>query len=1005
MKLILFAAVVGFIVIGSAFGQSVSEFPPYLLPTVDRSALSGGRTHAIAVKPDRDSEIVFSTEWGGLWKTSNGGASWSHLTNLRAIWAKDIAYAEGDTLIATVQGTNKVIDDSGIWVSHDGGDSWAPAAFGWHGPANGISVAPDNRRKIYVATDFGVATSTDNGDTWTQTHVDGWPHSIVALAHNRAVVLSQSGVFRITPDGTWDNVLPGNFVVSDSFKQVDAWPGDLDKIFVLQDRDHLFLYEMGANRFTPIQIPAVGRISRNPFVRISARPGGASGFEIWVGTGVALLRRTCADITDALRTGPFNWASFGRDDGIHDDTGFMALNSAGLPLLYGSDGGIFKPTDSGSTHWERAAIGGSGLNSYQITALGGTEYDVGELSLYFATQDNGSLWSSPDAGITWPRASAPEGSFVQVASHAHDPSAATVAWNSILNGPRWTNMFADGNMERQREVPAYVRGSGYLTDFTMPFYVSPRTWVRYRNQAAAVPELYISRDNGDNWAKIAEITFASRGFPKPSGIGARETVYAPFTGNPSVHERIGLIRFDLRTNQNYGDSNIIYLPDNGSLGMRATMFDFSAVFGVDPMNPDFIIAPDIVNGVIKVTHNGGTTWSTDVMLTNLVTRYGVFRLGQTGLTDIQQGAWGMEVTTIYFDPFDSHRILIGTREAGIIWSGDGGATWAPVPGSEKILYCTGFFMTHSNEGYASSYGRGLWKLDFRHIRAPFPPADYCAQQTCYSRPHGNPTAIQTMLTPGVGDAMVVRNGHINGLKYGKDGKLEVITVSPGSNFVRYLGKANDLPLLPVKESDQGIGFEDEIAAQAALKNKEFVNALLMKNGKVEVILSSDSEFVRTGSAQIAAVTKPNDSPIEILDKVGAVQAIGDLLRGRKPPQSNFTRPFLFVNSSIPSVSIPVLGSDGILRLWAAGVKPPSELIGAQIMVTVDGVVVNQDVRFGKDGTMSTKIATPERLGYGSHVVALVYLGKPILQATFVKGYMDDSAENPNEVKKQPAIRK
>jgi hypothetical protein len=366
----------------------------------------------------------------------------------------------------------------------------------------------------------------------------------------------------------------------------------------------------------------------------------------------------------------------------------------------------------------------------------------------------------------------------------------------------------------------------------------------------------------------------------------------------------------------------------------------------------------------------------------------------------------MEVTTIYFDPFDSQRILIGTREVGIIWSGDGGATWANVRGSEKILYCTGFFMTHNNEGYASSYGRGLWKLDFKHIRAPFPVADYCPRTTCGLRPRGNPNAIQMTLASDFRDVMVIRNGHINGLKYGKGGQIEVITVSPGSNFVRYLGKADDLPPLPVKESDKGIGFEDEIAAQAALKNKEFVNALVMQNGKLEAIISSDSEFVRRGFAQMAADAKPNDPVIEMIDKLkDPVQAVEDLLKGVKPPQFNFTSPFLFVTTSIPSVSIPVLGSDGILRLWAIGVKPNSELIGAQLMVTIDGAVVDKEVRFEKDGTLSAKIVAPEKLSYGSHFVALVSGGKPILQAMFVKGYIDDVDKKPSEGKKPPAPRR
>jgi photosystem II stability/assembly factor-like uncharacterized protein len=988
----------------SSFGQSVAEFPPYLLPTVEQAPLCGGRTIAIAVKPGIDSEIVFSTEFGGLWKTTNGGINWRHLSNLTAIWAKDVAYAEDDTLIATVQATNKVIDDSGIWVSRDGGDSWAPADFGWHGPANGISVAPDNRRKIYVATDFGVATSTDNGGTWTHTQVDGRPRSIVALARNRAVLLSKSGVFRLTPDGTWDNVFPGDFVVGDAFKQVDAWPGNLDKIFVLKDYDHLYLYEMGANRFTAIEMPAVGRLSRNPFVRISARPGGASGFEIWAGTGVQLLRRTCANIEDAVGTGRFNWASFSRYDGLHDDTGFLALNSAGLPLLFGSDGGVFKPTDSSSTHWERAAVRGSGLNSYQITALGGTEYTVGDLSLYFATQDNGSLWSSPDGGINWPRASSPEGQFVQVAPYAHDPSAATVAWNSIRPGddPRWSSMFANGNLEGEREVPANVPGSrtGYLSDFTVPYYINRDTWVRYRSPHDGRPEIYISRDNGDHWGKIAEIEVALRGLPKPASAGGRDRLYVPFTASPGASERIGLIRLDLRT----GAMETIYLPDDGSLGIRATNYDHSAVFGVDPLNPDFIIAPDIKNSVIKVTRNGGRTWQSAFALKNLVTRSGVFRLGTFNAHDVGSEGYGMEVTTIYFDPFDSHRILIGTRETGIIWSGDQGRTWARVPDSEKILYCTGFFMTRNNEGYASSYGRGLWKLDFRTIRALPTDANYCPETRCNIRLRGDPDRIQSTLTYDIRNAMVVRNGHINGLKLGKDGQIELITISPGSNFVRYLDKSDDSPALPVKENDQGIGFDDEIAAQAALKNNEVVNGIVMQNGRLQAIVSSASDFIRLGFAQVPSVVKRNEPPSEVVDKTNPpFHAIEGLWKKR--PRSNLTGPQLVVTTSIPSASLPILGSDGILWLWAAGMKPNSEFIGAQLAVSVDDRIVNKDMRFGYDGIMSTKIRMPESLDYGTHRVALVAGGKPILHAVFVKGYTNDAEKRSTQENKLLPFRK
>ncbi|MBC8066524.1 MAG: hypothetical protein H7Y17_16965, partial [Chlorobia bacterium] len=546
--------------------------------------------------------MIFSAQYGGLWKTSNGGSTWSHIFS--AIWAKDVAYAQGNTVIATIFGDNKVASESGIWVSPDGGTTWGQASIDYplgRGGVYGISVAPDDRRKVYVATDYGIATSRDNGITWEHTRLEGNPRSIIALPGNKAMALATTGVFR-SDGGPWRRIKEGNFGFSngDTFKLIDALPTDRDKVFILQDYDNLYLYEVAADRFSAIRVPGRGR-SRNPFIRVSLRPSPAQGFELWLGNGVHLLRRTCSDIDDARRTGVFNWASFGRDDGIHDDTGFMGLDSAHLPVLYGSDGGIFKPANSQATFWQRAAVTGSGLNSYQITALGGTEYTAGDLSLYFSTQDNGSIWSSGDAGITWPRAGSPEGSFVQVTPFAANPTSATVAWNSIRGAdPRWTSMFGSGNLGTQWEVPANSPGSrfGFLTGFSIPIFVAPSAWVRYRfPPEGGSPELYRSRDNGNTWVKVAEINLEQRGVPIPS----RELVFGAFRApgsRPGGGERIGIIKFDPRIPV-YGAANLINLPDDGSLGIRATEFDFRAVFGVDPTNPDYIIAPDIVNGLIK----------------------------------------------------------------------------------------------------------------------------------------------------------------------------------------------------------------------------------------------------------------------------------------------------------------------------------------------------------------------------------------------------------------------
>jgi hypothetical protein len=70
----------------------------------------------------------------------------------------------------------------------------------------------------------------------------------------------------------------------------------------------------------------------------------------------------------------------------------------------------------------------------------------------------------------------------------------------------------------------------------------------------------------------------------------------------------------------------------------------------------------------------------------------------------------MQVTHISFDPYRDDQILVGTRDAGVICSNDGGNTWGRIRGSERILYVTGFQFQPDGTTIMSSYGRGLWKL-------------------------------------------------------------------------------------------------------------------------------------------------------------------------------------------------------------------------------------------------------------------------------------------------------
>ncbi len=70
------------------------------------------------------------------------------------------------------------------------------------------------------------------------------------------------------------------------------------------------------------------------------------------------------------------------------------------------------------------------------------------------------------------------------------------------------------------------------------------------------------------------------------------------------------------------DSDAVRLPGSGSLGRRAVAWDTHTVFGVDPYDWQFLIAPDILAGDVKVSHDGGETWSKDLRLTAQILKGG-----------------------------------------------------------------------------------------------------------------------------------------------------------------------------------------------------------------------------------------------------------------------------------------------------------------------------------------------------------------------------------------------
>lgn len=714
-----------------------------------KNAANGGRVQSIAVNPVNRDNAIIAMQFGGLWQTYNAGKAWFRVYTLPAVYVTDVEYgADGKTVVATVFRDNRTQNGGGggIYVSRSNGDFWVRPATGIVPPnplttvptsAHSVSRAPDERGLWYVGTDSGVAISRDDAITWTHTSFAGSAiQSVLAFPGGSVLAMAQSRVWRSDDRGAnWRVVIeddfsqfsPMNGGVAPSSNKMDRSPLHPWAFIFKEFKDapahgsgKLWFYELDTGLATPLALPQ-GRY-RGPFVRVSKVDlFGGNHIRVWVGTGwdgYYVIREDAASIR-ALRSTPEHddWVSFIAEAGIHADMGDLGLDADAKPAFMGTDGGIYKPRPlpkwweiGGQSKWMSAARPGSGMNSLQISDLAGTNVRQpnGNISttLYFTTQDN-SFYTSPDGGATWAVGDESEGFGLEARPDANSGQTAQIMFVAA-NGRGDT--FADLNVTNRRVVPKLDQNGVALDGFQNPFFVSQQpgsntsNWLRRRlPNAQPLTEVYFSNNSGENWFKFATVNFTFAGEIRTVGTVAWLPVFTGGAGN-----QIGLVPMSTSTAPGlppptYDDSDVVRLPGGGSLGQRFTEFDSHAIYAVHPTNWAYLIAPDIIANDVKVTRDGGKTWHKSAGLTAQVLRGGALRM------------WGgkadfMQVTEIAFDPYNPRRILVGTRDGGIVCTANDGRTWRTIYDSDKIHYITGFHFHPSGAVYISSYGHGLWQL-------------------------------------------------------------------------------------------------------------------------------------------------------------------------------------------------------------------------------------------------------------------------------------------------------
>ena len=353
----------------------------------------GGRVTDLAGDPADANKFYVGAASGGVWKTVDGGANFTAIfdghgslaTGALAIDPRDSNVLYVGTGEASPGGGSVTYPGDGVWKTSDGGASWQHLGLEHTIAIGRIAVDPQHPDTVFVAamgnlysrnTDRGVYRSQDGGQTWTQvlfvSDIAGAvdvaidpsdPRRVFAATWQRIRFPQEriyggpgSGLWLSSDGGTtWTRLaggLPGP-ETEPSRIGVAIAPSSPGTIYAVYYRKSdtalqgLFRSTDGGTTWTQATATGLGNIVNNQGTwsgRIFVHPGNPG--EVWV-DGVGLARSTNGG------------TSFTSVPGLHADhhaQWFFPGNPS--IILKGNDGGLYRSTNGGTswTHFNNLPI-------------------------------------------------------------------------------------------------------------------------------------------------------------------------------------------------------------------------------------------------------------------------------------------------------------------------------------------------------------------------------------------------------------------------------------------------------------------------------------------------------------------------------------------------------------------------------------------------------------------------------------------------------------------------
>ncbi len=456
-------------------------------PSTTTAGLAGaGRLNFIRIDPNNANNLFVGSPGGGLWTSTNAGASWSTNTdNLpHVIGCTDIAIDPTNSnvmYLATGDGDGGDTYTVGVLKTIDGGSTWNPTGLTFNvanfRQMSRILIDPLNTNVILVATSGGIYRSADAGVSFTQVQTGSFKDMELKPTDPNTVYACGTEFYKSTDNGqSWTKITAGLPAAAGvSRLAIAVSPADPNYVYMIAG---LPQPNYGTQGFYK---------SINSGTSFTKPSTPALGAQQWYDLAIAISPTNKDEVilggqTDFQRSidGGLTWAQNG--SGTHVDYHDIVFVS---PTSYytASDGGIYRTTNSGGS-W-------SNLNhQLQISQM----YGFGQSStdpnlLIQGWQDNGTNRYN---GTNWSGILGGDGMLC------------FIDWNDDMN--MWGEQF-NGNLNRSTNGGAsFSAADNGITEAGA--WVTP--WLQDPVDAGTIYvgmiNVWKSLNGGISWTKISSFT-------------------------------------------------------------------------------------------------------------------------------------------------------------------------------------------------------------------------------------------------------------------------------------------------------------------------------------------------------------------------------------------------------------------------------------------------------------------------------------------------------------------